>query len=135
VESEKVEIIRRLYSAGGRGEFGIGEDEFDPDVEFVIDGEVAMGSGMRSHGFAALGSTWREYLRDWRDFRTGPIEDLRSSGDQVLVLTTLHLRGRHSGIEIDELHAGALFTFRAGKIVRLHLVRRDKALELAGFDD
>jgi ketosteroid isomerase-like protein len=133
-ESEKVEIVRGLYADWKRGEFGRGEDEFDPDVEFIIDGEVTLGSGMRSQGFSSIGKTWREYLSDWGHFRTGEIEKVYESADQVVVLSTLHMRGRASGIEISELEAGAIFTFRNGRIARLHLVRREHALEAAGID-
>jgi ketosteroid isomerase-like protein len=128
-----VEIVRRLYADWERGEFGGGETEFDPDVEFVIDGEVTLGSGMRSRGYAEIGRTWREYLADWGHFRTGSVEKVYESGDRVVVLTTLHMRGRASGIEIQELDAGAIFTFRDGRIIHLHLVRREHALEEAGI--
>ena len=134
MESANAQIVRRLYADWERGEFGRGEEEFDPDVEFEIDGAVTMGSGMRSRGFTELGPTWREYLADWSNFHTGGIEELRESGDTILVLTTLHLRGRASGIEIEELQAGAIFTFREGRVVRLRLVRRDKAMDAAGLE-
>lgn len=55
-----------------------------------------------------------------------------SVGDKVLVNTTLHARGRTTGIAAEQ-HAFVLWTLRKGKLLRAEaFVERDQALEAAG---
>jgi ketosteroid isomerase-like protein len=129
-----VEAVRRIYADWDRGEFGGGLEFFDPEIEFFIGGDVVIGfDGAHGHGIEEIGTVWGEYLSDWADFRTGGIEDLFVSGDRVVALSTLHMRGRRSGVEVSEAGAGAIFTFRDGLVTELRLTRRDKALEAAGI--
>jgi ketosteroid isomerase-like protein len=77
--------------------------------------------------------TWRQHLSNWEGWHTGPIDELIARDDRVVTIALIQGRGKYSGVEIGT-RAGAVFTFRDGKVVRLELVNdRAKALEAAGL--
>lgn len=76
---------------------------------------------------------WREQLTLWDSWRTGSIEQVFEDGDHVVVAHALHARSKR-GLILESQRAGAAFTFRAGRIVRI--VATDdlqKALEAVGL--
>jgi ketosteroid isomerase-like protein len=61
--------------------------------------------------------------------------DFRAAGDTVVVSVVQHGRGRTSGIEMQAPYF-ILFTFRAGKIVRMEsFIEEAYALEAAGLSE
>jgi ketosteroid isomerase-like protein len=129
---ENVEIVRLLYGQWGEGEFG-NREPFAEDLDFEMSGWVMLESKpIKARGVDGMASVWREVLRGWDHFRTGPIEELIEAGDQIVVLSRLVGRGKRSGIEVNAPR-GAVFTFREGKIARLLLADREEALEAAGL--
>jgi ketosteroid isomerase-like protein len=102
----------------------------DPDVEFVEPPEqpgatVFRGIDAVREGVArSWGQTWVE--------QHSVAERLIDLGDRVLALTVEHLLGR-DGIKVTQ-PGGGIFTFRAGKIVRIeYWWDRDSALRAAGL--
>jgi ketosteroid isomerase-like protein len=56
-------------------------------------------------------------------------------GDTVLVHVVQHGKGRTSGIEVDDSYF-ALYTFRAGKVVRMECIPdKAEALKAAGLSE
>jgi ketosteroid isomerase-like protein len=127
-----IDVVRGLYEHWTRGEFSDGLERFDPDVEFIMDPDVVLGFGDHVHGIEAMGAQWGKYLNEWEGFRTGEIEDVYEADDRVVVMCTLHMRGRQSGVPIEVPEAGAIFRFREGKVSYLQLCRRETALAAAG---
>jgi ketosteroid isomerase-like protein len=127
VTLEKVEIVRQLCEEWGRGDFS-NREPFAEDLDFEIEGAIAP-DPVRTCGVDGMANAWRETLRAWRDWRTGPIEELIEVGDRIVVFMRVVGRGAHSGAVVDAPRA-AVFTFRGRKIARLFLTDRGKALEV-----
>ncbi len=63
------------------------------------------------------------------------MDEVIDAGSQVITVVTSRGRGRASGVEVDQTHAG-VWTFREGKIVRVKRVgTRDEALETVGLGE
>lgn len=115
MSSENVEIVRRIYEAWSRGDFS-SADFFDEEIEFDM---VDWPHPAKSRGVAAMAETWRTSLGAWEDFRSIPTEFV-DCGRNVLVLNHIRARGRESGAEVSA-DTASVFTFEAGKVVRLAL--------------
>lgn len=125
-----MEIVRGAFAmVPGRDEDRF-LDVFDPGVEWDMthrsfNPHVYRGRDGIREWFDQLGETWAEW-------RSEP-EDFLDAGDQVVVLIRSVARGRSSGVEVDA-ESAALFTFRAGRIVRMKIyVDREEALRDAGL--
>jgi ketosteroid isomerase-like protein len=129
---ENVEVIRKLYAGWSRGDFRVGLEFFAPDLRFVIDGSITPTPGEWS-GVEGMRDAWREGLTAWEDYRTGPIEHLIESEDQVAAFNHMHGRGKQSQIPTDSRLWAAVFTFREGKIAQLLLTDLQGALEAVGL--
>ena len=127
---ENVEIVRRLYDQWVQGDLS-NREPFDEELDFEVDGSIIPES-VKAHGIDGMAEAMRKSLQAWTDWHTGPIEKLIEAGDQIVVFNRIAGRGRHSGAEVDASRA-AVFTFRGGKITRLLLTDRDKALEAVGL--
>jgi len=130
--SQNAEVVRKLYEGWQRGDFAVETDVYHPDVELIIDYGPDFTT---TAGFKEMRNVWREQLTLWESWSTGPIEKLIEDGEHVVV--THSLRGRSKrGLSLESRNAGAAFTFRAGRIVRL--VATDqlaKALEAVGLSE
>jgi ketosteroid isomerase-like protein len=127
---KNVEVVRRLYRAWETGDFGAEMDSYDPAVELVIDygPDQTTASGVDD-----MRRVWREQLTLWDSWSTGPIEEVVEHGDVVVVAHSLRGRSKR-GLSLESPNAGAAFTFRYGRIVRI--VATDqfaKALEAVGL--
>ncbi len=127
---ENVEVVRRLYRAWEKGDFAAEIDSYDPAVELVIDygPDQTTASGLDD-----MRRVWREQLTLWDSWSTGPIEQVVDRGDHVVVTHSLRARSKR-GLSVQSPNAGAAFTIRDGRIVRI--VAADevaKALEAVGL--
>ncbi len=126
-----MEAVRELYRGWTRGDFTVGGQLFDPDVEFISDFGV---DRISTRGSDGMRRAWAEHLRNWDAWLTGDIQELRELGDCVLVIHPVHGRGRASGVEVEIPDAAAAFRFREGKIVWfLATDRLGNALEALGL--
>ena len=84
----------------------------------AVEGSVYRGHDAFRRYLAELAETWGEI--------EGEIDELRSVGDQVLILAHMRFVGRASGVEMTQPISG-VFTFRGEKIVsaRYYVDRRD----------
>lgn len=112
--SPNMELVRSLYSAFDRGDFGSSEWA-DPDIEFMRpDGpEPGVWTGL---GGLAAGTRYR--LDAWEGFRIEADEYRELDGERVLVLIRPHGRGRSSGLEIAQVqrNGAILFHVLEGKV-------------------
>jgi ketosteroid isomerase-like protein len=132
MSQENVEIVRSIYAAHERGDFGSVEWAH-PEIEFVISDGPSPG---RWTGLAAMAEAWRDFLRAWEGYRTQVEEYRQLDGERILVLTHRAGRGKTSGMDIGGMRAkGAnLFHLRDGKVIRLVFYwDRERALEAVGL--
>jgi hypothetical protein len=133
VPEENVEIARRAYAAlveeGVEGVIAFA----DPEFEVTTPPSLASEPGtFRGH----------DGIRRWFGGFSDGLEDVyfegrefTAAGDQVLVETVLHARGRTTGIDVEQ-RAFLLWTFRDGLAVRVEpFAEREPALEAAGLSD
>ena len=131
MSQENVRAVREIYGGWARGDFTVGIDLFDPEIEFVSDFGP---DRVTATGLDGMRRTWREQLRNWDRWRTGEIQELRDLDDRVLVVNSVHGRGRQSGIEVEIPEAAAAFRFHEGKIIWLLATDRlEVALEALGL--
>ena len=101
----------------------------DEDVVWIaarsaVEGAYIGHDGMRKF-FADNDENFEVFEPDFRE--------VRDLGDRILVVGTIHIRGRGSTVETDIPVAG-VFTFKHGKLVRWEDFRdRELALEAAGL--
>ena len=129
---ENVETVRRLYAGWERGDFATAMDSYDPAVELVIDYGP---DRTTARGIDEMRAVWREQLTLWDSWSTGPIEQVVERGDHVVVRHTLRGVSKR-GLSVDSQRAGAAFTFRNGRIVRIVATDQiGKALEAVGLQE
>jgi ketosteroid isomerase-like protein len=105
-------------------------DMLDPDVVFDFSGNVFNPRVLRGHdGYRQL---MAEVAEVW-DEVTFEVEELFPTDDGVLTFVVARLRGRASGVAIED-RVAQLFTLRDGKITRMQAYSdREEALEAAGL--
>ncbi len=130
---ENVEVVRRLYAGWETGDFAAELDAYDPEVELVIDYGFDQ---TRATGFEEMRKVWRDQLVLWEAWSTGPIEKVVEEGEHVVVGHSLRARSKRGLSIASQDAAGAAFTFRAGRIVRIVATDRlTKALEAVGLSE
>src|SRR5438045_3100713 len=97
--SENLELVRSIYAATARVDWGYLSDWLDPEVEFVaVSGPDPGGVS----GLNALAKEWREFLRAWENFRLDVQEIRLLDEGRVLALFRRSGRGKVSGLEIAD---------------------------------
>jgi ketosteroid isomerase-like protein len=126
---ENVEVVREIFSAWERGDF-TSIDWADPEIEFSIPGP-----DLHVHrGIEAAGRAWAEFLGAFDDLSIVG-EEFHDAGDKVVVEQIFRGRGKGSGIPIDEIPGGAVFTLRDGKVTRFQgYVTAEEAMASAGLE-
>jgi ketosteroid isomerase-like protein len=132
--SENLDLVRSIYAAWQRGDFGAVEWA-DPEIEFVAaDGPDVS----QSTGVAAMTESWRQWMGAWENYRSEAEEYRELDGERVLVLMRHGGRGKASGVEVEHLDRRGtnLLHIRDGKVVRLALYwDRDHALADLGLQE
>ena len=132
--SENLDLVRSLYAAWQRGDYG-SDDWADPGIEFVnVDGPTPG----RWTGFTGMAEGWRDFLSAWEGFRLDADEYRELDGERVLALVSLQGRGKTSGVQLAEMQteAAALFRVRDGKVTALVFYwERDRALADLGLKE
>jgi ketosteroid isomerase-like protein len=129
--SPNLELVRSLYAAWGRGDYG-SVDWADSEIEFEIADGPTPG---RWTGVAGMVEGFRGILSAWEDWRAEPQEFRELDHERVLVLIRLSGRGKASGVEVGQVRAdGAnLFHLREGRVTRLSIYW-DRERVLADLD-
>ncbi|MGH2985627.1 MAG: nuclear transport factor 2 family protein, partial [Solirubrobacterales bacterium] len=90
--------------------------------------------GTSYRGPGGLRRFWADLNADWADLRL-TIDELRESGDVVILIGRFTARGRVSGIELD-VRIGTVWELRDGKVMRMESFSDpDEALRAAGLAD
>jgi ketosteroid isomerase-like protein len=130
--SANVDLVRSIYAAWERGDYGSAEWA-DPKIEYVIADGPSPGSWT---GLAGMAERVRDALSAWTDI-SQEAEDYRELDDgRVLVFVRWSGRGKTSGLEVGQMRTrGAnVFHVHGGKVTRLvHYWDSDRALADLGL--
>jgi ketosteroid isomerase-like protein len=133
MSQENVEFVRRALAVFNSGTTGPALDAImDPEIEFVTSG-VNAGQTIY-HGLAGVREL-QTHLREVFDEITIEPDEFRATGDAVVVLGRLCVRGRNSGAAVESRRAWVV-TVREKKIVRQQTYDDQKeALEAVGLTE
>ncbi len=129
--NENVEIMRRAYAAlaeqGVEAVFAFADPEFEATTppSLATEPDTYRGHEGVRRWFGSFGDAMEGVYFEGQEFT--------SVGDKVLVETTLHARGRTTGIEAEQ-RAFLLWTLREGMVTRVEtFAERREAVEAAGL--
>jgi uncharacterized protein len=127
---ENVEIVRRIYGVWDREGSPVSSGLLDSEVAWVNPPEaVAPGTRRGIDAFASAAQT----VADTFEGVGVEIEEFIDAGERVVVVATLHGRGRGSGAEVERKQ-GHVWTIREGKAIRFEWFNTPAmALEAAGL--
>ena len=132
MSQENVELVRSIYAAWERGEFGAAEWAH-PEIEFVFPDGPDPGS---AKGRAEMAKRFRNWLSTWEQFRLAADEYRELDTERVLVLDRFSGRGKTSGLDLGQIQSeGAwLFHVRDGRVTKMvRYMDRPGALEAVGL--
>jgi ketosteroid isomerase-like protein len=127
--SANLDLVRSIYAAWERGDFGSTE-WIHPDIEFVVAEGVNAGT---CRGIAAMADAWRDYLSAFDDWRVEAEEYRELDDERVLVLARRRGRGKGSGVQVEQVGENggtSLMHIRGGRVTRLVLYN-DRKLAFA----
>jgi ketosteroid isomerase-like protein len=127
-DSPNVELVRSIYAAHERGDYGSVEWAHS-DIEFVLVDGPSPGTW---RGVAEMAGPYRDALSAWEDFRSEAEEYRELDDERVLALTRLSGRGKTSGLEVARTGA-CLFHIRDGKVTN-YLIYWDRERALTDLD-
>jgi len=129
---ENVEIVRAALDAFNSGDREAALKDMAPDFE--LDMSRAISPDQRGiYGLDQMQQFWDDFVEPFESSRF-EAEDFIEAGDQVIVPTTAHARGR-DGIEVTARTA-TIYTIRDGAIVRMSMYQTlQDALEAAGLPE
>ena len=134
MSQENVELVRSIYTAWERGDFGAA-GWADPEIEFVSTDGPTPGTWT---GVAEMTEAWREVLSVWDDLRM-TVDEYRDLDDgRILVLNRFSGRGKTSGLDLGQMHAEVanVVVVRNGKVTRLVTYwDRERALADLGLSE
>jgi ketosteroid isomerase-like protein len=131
VSESKVETLRRIYEAWGRGDFAEGKELYDPHVVLVLRLEFPE-SGPHYGREAIRKYMLEDFLLDF-DHATLSGEEFIDAGDTIVVGVHQQALGPRSGAPVD-MRYFQLWTFRGGSVIRIEsIMERDDALAAAGL--
>ncbi|MCU1281003.1 MAG: hypothetical protein JWM53_4549 [bacterium] len=114
MSQENVEIVRQSIEAFQHGRFDRVVEFWDTEGEWI----PAMAGAVEDEvyrGHAALRRYFDELFQSFSEVRMHGVE-FRHVGNRVLVLYRLSVRGRDSGVAVDQ-PGGSVYEVRDGKII------------------
>jgi ketosteroid isomerase-like protein len=123
------ELVERAYAAFAARDLDAMGEVAAPDFELdmtdrVLNPATYRGAGGMRQFFSEIDELWESM-----DMK---VERLLERGDEVLALLEVDIKGRGSGLTLQD-HIAQLWTAREGKLVRMR-VRADQAAALAEFE-
>ena len=126
-----IEVLRPVYEQWSQGNFRPVTDAYGADLEWGWSEEFPDIAGVE-RGAEGQSDKLLTWLSTWEKWRV-EVEEYRTNGDFVVVLTRYIGRGKGSGVDVDTPGAH-LWTVRDGRAVRMVVFSdRERALEAAGL--
>jgi ketosteroid isomerase-like protein len=130
MSQENVQLVMRCFELFNRGETEAVLQWVDPAIE-TTEGDELPG-GARYVGHAGLATAYEHWAGQWDDFRM-EVEETIDAGDEVVMVTRHHGRGRASGAAVEAVVA-YVWTVDDGKVVRFRIFNsKAQALEAVGL--
>jgi ketosteroid isomerase-like protein len=129
---DQLDLVRSIYAAWERGDFGSAEWAH-PEIEFAFADGPIPGSWK---GLAGMAEGTRQLLNAWEEYRVHAEEYREIDAEHILVLMRASGRGKTSGLELEQMRAkgASLFEVRDGRVTRLvAYFDRDRALTELGL--
>jgi ketosteroid isomerase-like protein len=133
MSNENIEVVRRSFDAIGRWDIDALLRLYDPEIEYLpLTGTRVESGGYTGH--VGVRDYFEEVSEVWEELHPHA-DDVRTVGDEVVVLGGCAVRGRGSGAESDTPMAWVV-TVRRGKITRHRGYRtREEALAAVGLSE
>ena len=129
---ENVDVVRRNFEAGRRGDWEAFLRDVDPTVEFV---ELPAFGTRTYNGHEGVLNALRWWPSQWDEFETELLQVIDIDDEHVVSLIRNNGRGKTSGVEVTE-EVAFLSTFRDRKVARVEMFRSvAEALEAAGLSE
>jgi ketosteroid isomerase-like protein len=134
VSADNVEIVRKIYEHMNRRNWAAILATYDDEVVMVVHESVGPEPGV-FRGRDAVGRWFGDWLLAFgKDYRI-ELDEIRSVGDRVFVVSRHHGHGRSSGADVEQVNA-QLVRLHQGKIVQVELYgSATEALEAAGLTE
>lgn len=131
--SQDVAAVRHFYDEVSRGNFWVGKEVFDPDIQWRWASPLSGITGDRTYrGLLEVEAATKDWLEPWESFRI-ELEDLIDGGADVVALTRHIGRPRGATAEVTALNA-EVWTMRDGKAIAFcGYVDRAEARQAAGL--
>jgi uncharacterized protein len=131
VTQSNLDLVRDAFDRWNRREHESLLGDIDPEVVIAVaSAEISGGGPYRGHdGYREWTATMEESFEVWQIHP----EVFRERGDKVVVLGRMHLRGRGSGLELDQ-ESGWVVDVRDGKMTRFQaFLNHEEALAAGGI--
>jgi ketosteroid isomerase-like protein len=129
VSATNLERFRQLIEAANSQDLEGALSLIAPDVEWIAARSAVQGA---YHGHSGIRAFFADNQESFERFEP-VIEETRDLGDIVLVIGSIHVRGRGSGVDTVVPMAG-IAAYRDGKLTRWEDFReRERALEAAAL--
>jgi len=132
--SENLDLVRSIYAAWERGDFG-SADWAHPEIEYVRAEGPEPGTWI---GVSGMAEGARTYLDAWDDLRFVVDEYRELDEARVLVFDHRSGRGKASGLQLGQMRTQSahVFHIRDGKVTRLVIyLDRNRALADLGIEE
>jgi ketosteroid isomerase-like protein len=132
--SENLDLVRSIYAAWERGDFG-SATWANPEIEFALADGPEAGSVT---GVPEMARLWSQRLDVWEGFHTLPDEYREVDDERVLALYHFSGHGKGSGLDLGPigLEGACIFHVRDGSVTRLVVyVDRDRAFADLGLEE
>ena len=129
--TSNTDLVREAFARWNAGDRESLLADIDPEIEIYVASAQLTGVGaFHGHdGFREWHATMEESFEVWQ----ADIDSYREIGDRVLALGRMHLRGRGSGVELDQ-ETGWLVEIHGGKMTRFQaFLSHQEALEAGGL--
>jgi ketosteroid isomerase-like protein len=128
---DRVDILRRGYSALEHGDFATAMMDFHPDV-LVEDHEYSLASPSIQRGHEGFLRIFAAVNEGFEDVRYTPVE-FTAVSSMMLVKASRTGRGKSSGVDVQEMQ-WHVFDFKDGQIVHFRsFLVEDHALRAVGL--
>ena len=131
MSQENVEIVRTAIDAFNRGDWEATLSATAPEFEFDMSRSIGLQRGV--YRLAEVRQFWSDWVGVFDSVRQD-VEEFIEAGDDVVVSSVMHVRGR-DGVEA-QARATWVFTFRDGVVVRASMYQTKlDALEALGLPE
>ena len=136
MSEENVEIVRRVYEAAASRDAETVLALYHPEVELDVSRLMISGGGGSTEGVYHGHDGLRSLFRDWYEAYESidyDYEQLTDAGENVIAVVNRHVRGRSSGVEVEQ-RVALVWTLRDRKVSRVvWFLTEGEAIEAAGL--